>query len=369
MLRKFRIPWARPILFGDEIDLIREAVQSTYISSGSFIEDFELQFSQIHGGSVTALTVNNGTSALQLAFLALNVAPGDEVIVPGWCFAAAANMVIACGGTPVFADIDEKTWLLCPHDVARKITNKTKAIVAVHTYGNVCDMAALCKIGAEHNIFVIEDCAESLFSRYAGQICGTFGSVACYSFQATKTITCGEGGAVVVPAGTVEDRMRLIRSHGMTSARKYWHELVGHNFRLTNLQAAMLCAQLRHRDELIKMHKDLYRRYHARLSAIDGIQLQIFLPQVDPVVWSVALKLPRSRCVPARDRVLEKLADAGIESRPGFYAMSQQPIYNASKLQRSEMVAEETVALPSPPDLSDDEIDYVCSHFEVSIRN
>jgi perosamine synthetase len=335
MSRKSRIPWARPILFGNEIDLIRKAVESTFISGGAFIEEFESQFSQVHGGSVTTLTVNNGTSALQLAFLAINLSPGDEIIVPGWCFAAAANMVIACGGTPVFADIDEKTWLLCPEDVERKITNKTKAIVAVHSYGNVCDMASLCQIAAKCNIFLIEDCAESLFSHCSGKICGTFGSIACYSFQATKTITCGEGGAVMVPTGTLEDRMRLIRNHGMTSARKYWHVLVGHNFRLTNLQAAMLCAQLHHRDELIKMHTDLYERYRARLRTIDGIELQTFLPQVDPVVWSVAVRLP---------------------------------LYNSPRLPKSEAVAEETIALPSPPDLTEDEIDYVCSHFESNIR-
>ena len=158
-----------------------------------------------------AVSTNNGTTAIQLAYLALGVGPGDEVIVPGWGFMAAANMALAIGATPVFADIDKDHWMIDPDAVSKEITPKTKAIVATHTYGHLCDLPRLAKIAKDAGVALIEDCAESLGSRWSGKMCGTFGDVGTFSFQATKTITCGEGGAILFRSPEVAARARLLQ--------------------------------------------------------------------------------------------------------------------------------------------------------------
>ena len=222
-----KIPWAQPMLFGDEHAAIAKALDSTMISGGEFVEEFEQRFATMHGPDLNAITTSNGTTALQLAYLALGIGPGDEVIVPGWGFLAAANMALSVGAKPVFSDIDNQEWLITQWDIEKKITSHTRAIVATHTYGNVCDIAALGKLAKQANIALIEDCAESLGSLRAGLICGTAGDVSCFSFQATKLLTCGEGGAILCRSQEIAERARLIRSHGMKGSRRYWHYTVG----------------------------------------------------------------------------------------------------------------------------------------------
>lgn len=355
------IPWAQPILFGDELTYLAAALESTMLSGGAFVDRLEAEFASIHGVSPShAVSVTNGTTALYLPLLALGIGPGDEVIVPGWCFAAAANMVLACGATPVFADILEDTWLLDPAAVARCITARTKAIIAVHTYGVVCDMAALTAIAKPRSIALIEDCAESLFSRYQGHPAGTLGDVACFSFQATKTITCGEGGMVLARDPNLVSAMRLTRNHGMTPDRKYWHHVVGHNFRLTNLQAAVACAQLAHRLEIIELRRRLYAAYRRRLSGIPGLHLQRVPAVVDPLMWAFAFRIDPSAAGISRDRLMAKLATQGIETRPGFCALSEQPIYRAAPLRHSLAAGQHILSLPSAPNLTGQQINFIC---------
>jgi len=345
------IPWARPVLFGDERRAVVEAVDSTALSDGPFIRKFEQAFSALHGRE--SLCVSSGTTALHLALLGLGVVgPGDEVILPGWGFAAAANMTIACGAIPVFADVCDDTWLLDPVDVQRLITSRTRAIVATHTYGNMVNMDALAAVAP--GVAIIEDCAESLFSTWKGRLAGTMGKIGIYSFQATKTITCGEGGLVLADDQDLLERMRLFRSHGMRSTRKYFHEIPGHNFRLTNLQAAMLCAQFSHRQELSGMRDKVHAGYKARLP---GARFQHIPSEVNPVMWAIGIRLEAGH----RDAVMQNLLAANIETRPGFPAMSEQPLYRASRLPVSERIASEVLCLPAPADLSEAEIDRICN--------
>ncbi|WP_428623630.1 DegT/DnrJ/EryC1/StrS family aminotransferase, partial [Sedimenticola sp.] len=242
MMSEHNIPWMEPVYWGNEEKYVVDALKSSWISGGKYTDLFEGRFANYIGAKY-ALTTSNGTSALHLAYLGLGLVAGDEIIVPGYCFMAAANVAINIGLKPVFVDVDRDTWCLSPADVERKITSKTKAIIPVHTYGNVSDMTPIIELANRYGLFVIEDAAESLGSKYAGQQSGTIGDVGTFSFHATKTVTTGEGGMVVTDNEDVYKRMVLYRNHGM-GVRRYWHEVPGYNFRLTNLQAALGLAQL-----------------------------------------------------------------------------------------------------------------------------
>jgi NDP-4-keto-2,6-dideoxyhexose 3-C-methyltransferase len=363
-----KISWARPILFGDERSAVADALDSTMISGGHYVEEFERQFAAMHGPGVEAITTTNGTTALQLAYLALGVGPGDEVIVPGWGFMAAANMALAVGATPVFADIDSEEWLLDPDQVAAKITPRTKAIVATHTYGNVCNMDALGRIAKESKIFLIEDCAESMGSVRAGKICGTVADIACFSFQATKLITCGEGGAILCNAADVSKRARLIRNHGMEGPRRYWHYAIGHNMRLSNLLCAVLCAQLRHWPKVMAARARLFDGYRRRLARVPDLAFQTFSRDVQPVIWAIGLRHPGLNA-DTRDRVLTLMSEEGIECRPGFYPPGVQTIYGQQAVRNADKLSTQILVPPIDGALTDDQLDYICNTLTKSLES
>lgn len=354
-----RIPWAEPMFFGDERAFVSEALDSTMISGGGFVDRFEREFAAMHGNGAAAIATSNGTTAIELAYRAIGIGPGDEVIVPGWGFMAAANMALAVGATPVYADVDARDWLLDPVAVAKKIGPKTKAIVATHTYGNVCDMAALATLAHERGIALIEDCAESLGSTRSGRMAGTFGDIGSFSFQATKTVTCGEGGAILVRDPKVAARARLIRSHGMEGRRRYWHHEVGHNFRLSNLHCAVLCAQLGHWPMIVEIRARLYDGYRRRLAGKPRIGFQHFAPEVTPVVWATGVRLEGFTAA-RRDDLIDRMENRGIECRPGFYAPSVQPIYDAAPVGVSEEIADQVIVLPLGSTLSEQDLDFIC---------
>jgi perosamine synthetase len=354
-----KIPWAKPTFGGKEAAYLADALHSTWISGGPYVDNFEKEFTR-RIGSPFGVTASNGTTALQLALLGLGIGPGDEVIIPGFTFVAPANMTIAVGATPVYADIDPLTWCLDPASVRRQITPRTRAIIPVHVYGNVCDMDALRELADKQHCFLIEDTAEAVFSKFRGRYAGTFGDAGTFSFQATKTITMGEGGLVATPHADLLQRMRQIRSHGMREGKRYWHDMVGHNFRLTNLQAAVGCAQLEAADALIADKLRVYQLYRGRLQGQRGIAMQRFSPEVDPVVWAVAVKLDPQVFNGDRDAVMAALAEDGIETRPGFYPFGAMPLYHAPVLPVSQDVGANVVSLPSFASLTEEEIMYMC---------
>ncbi|HEY1816678.1 MAG TPA: DegT/DnrJ/EryC1/StrS family aminotransferase [Kofleriaceae bacterium] len=360
------IPWAKPVVSDRERRYLIDALDSSWISGGPYVDRFEREFVRYHEAA-HGLTASNGTTALHMAFLALGIGPGDEVVVPGYTFVAPGNMVIACGATPVFADIDPATWCVDPASVERCIGPRTKAIVVVHVYGNVCDMDALSALAARHQLPIVEDVAEAAFSRYRGRPAGTFGELGCFSFQATKTITMGEGGFVLSRSLPLFEKMRVLRDHGMRKDKRYWHEVVGFNFRLTNLQAAIGFAQFEQIEEVIVRRRAVIEAYRARLDGVPGIELQRFRPEVDPVVWAVAARLEPSAFTRDRDGVIGALAEAGIETRPGFYPFSVLPPYESQRLPVAEEVGAQVISVPSFPTLTVDQIDHVCDQL-VSLR-
>lgn len=353
------IPWAKPYFLGNEKEFVMDALESTWISGGGYIEKFESEFSRVIGSRHT-VGVSNGTTALHLAMVAAGIGQGDEVIIPGFTFVAPANTAIMEGAKPVFADVDPDTWLLDSEKIREKITPRTKAIVPVHIYGNVCDMDPIMEIANEHDLMVIEDVAEAPFSKYRGQCAGTFGDLGCFSFQATKTITMGEGGAILTDDDEMDERLRILRSHGMKPGKRYWHDFVGYNYRITNLQAALGYAQLQNHETIIQEKKRVYRRYLDNLADVKGIKLQAVNDAVDPIIWAVAFKLDPSIISLKRDDFISAMKELGIETRPGFYSFSQMPMYDADELPVAEDTARNVVSTPSYAGLDDEEIDFIC---------
>ncbi|RLG77333.1 MAG: aminotransferase DegT, partial [Thermoprotei archaeon] len=231
-----------PYITEDEINAVIEVLKSGQLAHGPVVEEFEKAFSEYLGVPYT-VAVSNGTVALYLALKALGIGEGDEVIVPDFTFIATASMVVAAGAKPVFADIDLRTYTIDPEDVKKKITKRTKAMIVVHLYGHPANMGELMDIAKEHNLYLIEDCAQSHGAEFRGIKTGSFGDVAAFSFYATKNLTMGEGGAVVTKSKEVAEKVKLLRNHGQIS--RYYHEVIGWNFRLTSIQAAIGLQQLR----------------------------------------------------------------------------------------------------------------------------
>ncbi len=355
------ISWAKPNFWGKEQEYVAQALASNWISGGSFVDRLERDFAQYQGAG-HATTASNGTTALHMAFLALDVRPGDEVIVPGFAFMAAANIALHLGAKPIFTDVDPVTWCMTAEGVEKCLSPKTKVVVPVHTYGNVCAVDEILDVIRGRAISVVEDVAEAFCSRYKNQLAGTMGVVNTFSFQATKTITTGEGGMVTTNDQTLHEKMRLFRNHGVQH-RRYWHEVAGHNFRLTNMQAAIGCAQLEKIETIINERRRVYRSYQKCLSEIMGITMQRFSSDVDPVVWAIAVTLDRQAYPQGRDSVMEQLGECGIETRNGFYAASLMgDLYGYSNLPVCEELSQQVISLPTYPTLRDNDIELICSN-------
>ena len=356
-----QIPWAKPDFLGREREYVTDAVASSWISSGPYVERLERDIAA-YCNVPHALAVANGTVAIHLAYLAIGLRPGDEVVIPGFAFLAAANVALHMGARPVFAEVDAASWCLTASAVERALTPRTRAVVPVHTYGNACDIDQIMALCQSRGIVVIEDAAESFGTRYKGRLTGSIGDIGCFSFQATKTITTGEGGMVITRCEKWVEPMKLYRSHGMLRTR-YLHEVAGLNFRLTNMQAALGCAQFERIDALVEARRCMIDAYRAQLDGEMGLTLQAFAPDIEPVVWAVGVKLDPLAFPQGRDTVMGQLAEAGVESRPGFYAPSAMShLYGAqATLPLCDEISRQVISLPSYPTLTADEIERVCA--------
>jgi perosamine synthetase len=268
--------------------------------------------------------VTNGTVALHLALLALGIGDGDEVIVPDLTFAATINAVLYCGATPVIADIDPVTWTLTVKQIKRVITPRTRAIIPVHLYGRPAEIGPIAAFASECGYFVVEDCAEALGARYGSRTVGQFGDVSCFSFYANKIVTTGEGGMCVTHSPSLAEAIQQLRDHGLTPGTSYWHERVGYNYRMTNLQAAIGCSQLWRIDEALKRNQRIQEMYRDGLGDIPGVSFPPPLPSLyQPVVWLACVLVPAD----ARERLIERARRADVEMRPFFHPLSSLPPY------------------------------------------
>ena len=318
-------PVAIPNLNGNEFKYLMDAFMSTWISSsGEYIEKFENEFAKYSDCQFGA-AVSNGTVALHLALVTLGIGKGDEVIVPDLTYAATINTVLHTNATPVIVDVEEDSWCINPKEIEKAITSKTKAIIPVHVYGQACDMETIMSIAKKHNLKVIEDCAEAHGAMFNGKKVGSFGDIGCFSFFGNKVITTGEGGMCVTKNQELDNQMRILRDHGMSKSKKYWHEVIGYNYRMTNLQAAIGLAQLE-RIENIHANRREYENNYKNSLPKDKFIFQKDLENRRRITWLVCVLLDENI---KRDDYLEKLEINGIDARPFFYPLSDMDIYKS----------------------------------------
>ena len=337
---------ARPNLSGREFRAVIDAFLSSWISGkGPHLKEFEAAFAA-SVGMKHGIAVANGTVALHLALATLGIGPGDEVIVPDLTFAATINAVLYCGATPVIVDVDPTTWTMSVEQVLPALTARTKAILPVHLYGRPAEIGPLAELARARGCFIVEDCAEAHGARYAGRMIGSFSDISCFSFHSNKIVTTGEGGMCLVNADELAAQAAVLRDHGMAPQQIYWHEQVGFNYRMANLQAALGLAQLARADETIKRNLELEAAYHAHLGAIPGVALPPRLgPEYEPVVWLVSMLVPADR----RAALIAASRTANIELRPFFYPLSRMPLYQryARDCRNSVALSETGLNLPT----------------------
>lgn len=355
---KYKYPVYQPYLRGNEKKYVNECLDSTWISSkGKFINEFEDQFSN-YVGVKHAATVSNGTVALHLAILALGIGEGDEVIVPTLTYISSVNAIAYANAKPVFVDSYKNSWQINIEDVQKKITSKTKAIMSVHLYGHPCNLQALRTLCDTHNLFLIEDCAEALGSKYNGINVGTFGDISTYSFFGNKTLTTGEGGMVVTNDDTLHDRVVHYKGQGLAKHRQYWHDAIGYNYRMTNICAAIGLAQLEQVDTILNKKRDVAHWYEEFFKGTPFT----FHKEIGNVVhsyWMCSILVEKAS---QRDVLREFLNNERIETRPLFYPVHTMPMYS-EKFERhkvAENLGWRGINLPSYPDLKKEDIHFIC---------
>ncbi|MCB5212653.1 MULTISPECIES: DegT/DnrJ/EryC1/StrS aminotransferase family protein [Rheinheimera] len=345
------IPVYQPDLSGNEKKYVNECLDTSWISSkGRFVTEFEQCFSHFTQ-SKYAISVANGTVALHLALLALGVGPGDEVIVPSFTYIASVNAIQYVGATPVFVDIEAGSWQIDVELLAPLLTKNTRAIMAVHMYGHPCDMVLLQQFARQNKLFLIEDCAEAFGAYLAGQHVGTFSDIATYSFFGNKTVTTGEGGMVVTQQPELEKKIRHLKGQGLMAGREYWHDIVGYNYRMTNICAAIGLAQLERAEMFLSRKADLALYYQKQLADLP-LSFQQVKPNVTHSWWmfSVLADTPEQR-----DDLRHHLTIEGIETRPLFNPVHKMPMYAAGELELpvTDNISCRGMNLPSWPGMSE----------------
>ncbi len=358
-----KLPVSQPELAGNEKKYVLDCLDSNWISSsGKYVKLFEDKFSEYLGVKHSE-SCCNGTAALHLALLALGIGGGDEVIVPAFTYVATANSVYYTGATPVFADCEPDTGNIDPKHIKHLITGRTKAIVVVPLYGHPCDMDLILEVARKHKIFVVEDAAEALGARYKGKLCGSMADISTFSFYGNKTITTGEGGMVVTNDENLAAKVRLFKGQGMDPSRRYWFPVVGYNYRMTNIEAAIGLAQLENVESFLAKRLEIAGYYNNRLKSIKGIALPVVKEYAVHSWWMYSILIEQDYGV-GRDQVISMLADKGIETRPFFYPMHKMPVYaNSVKepLDNAVILSEKGINLPTFTALTKDDIIYIAS--------
>lgn len=357
-----RVSIACPVMHGNEKKYINECVDTGWISAnGAFVTRFEQEFAEFCNTKY-AIACSNGTVSLHLCLLGLGIGPGDEVIMPTLTYIATANCVSYCGATPVFVDSDIDTFNIDVDKIEEKITSRTKAIMPVHLYGLSCDMEKIRELANKYGLFVIEDAAEAHGAKFRGSAVGSLGDVASFSFFGNKIITCGEGGMAVTNNKTIYEKMKLYRGQGVDPKKSYWHTVIGYNYRMTNMQAALGVAQL----EKIEWHleqrqrvAELYKRYLEAYS--DILRMQKVPLGYQHVYWMNNVVLQDGVKL-ERDLVMKKMEEQNIEMRPVFYPMHQMPPYysETASYPIAEKISSRGISLPSHAMLTESDVGRVC---------
>lgn len=363
------IPYGRQTIEDDDIDAVIEVLKSDYLTTGPKIAEFEKSVAD-YVGAKYAVAISNGTSALHAACFAAGIGPGDEVITTPITFAASSNCVLYCGGTPVFADIDPKTYNIDPDDIRKKITDKTKAIIAVHLAGQPCDMDEIHKIAKENNLIVIEDGAHALGSVYKGKKVGSLSDMTTFSFHPVKPITTGEGGMIVTDNEEFYKKMVLFRSHGITRDEAmmtrndgpwfYQQFDLGFNYRITDIQCALGCSQMKKLDRFLAKRKEIVLRYNEAFTDCENIVTPYQLPETESG-WHLYIVQVKN-C--DRKQIFEALRDKGIGVNVHYIPVYMHPYYQEHGYEdvhckNAEEVYSHIISLPLYPGLTEEQQSYV----------
>jgi perosamine synthetase len=353
---------ARPLVGEEELAAIREVLDSGVLTNGPRTAAFEDGFARRHR-TAHAVAFANGTVALAGMLLALGIGPGDEVIVPSVTFVSTATSVLHVGATPVFAEIDPRTFDLDPADVRRRISARTKAILVVHYAGQPADMAALRDLAADAGVLLLEDAAEAHGAAYRGRPVGGLGAAAMFSFTPTKNITTGEGGIVTTDDGALAQRLRLLRNHGQSDL--YRHELVGYNWRITEMQAAMGLAQLARLDGILARKRANAEWMARRLAGVEGVTLPLVRAGADHVYMMYTVLVDAAD----RDAVLAGMLEQGVEARVYFPPVHRQPLFATAgiRLPVTERVSRRMLSIPFHAQLTADELESVATALEKAV--
>jgi perosamine synthetase len=320
------IPVNEPLLGEGELKNVIDCVKSGWISSaGSYISEFEKKFSA-YCGVKHGIAVSNGTTALHAACAVLGLEPGDEVIMPAFTIISCALGIIYAGGKPVLVDAEPETWNMDISKIEEKITPKTKAIMAVHIYGHPADMDPIRDLAKKYDLKIIEDAAEAHGAEYRGKKTGGLGDISCFSFYANKIITTGEGGMVLTDSDAYAEAVRSFRNLCFDKDRRFLHEGLGHNFRLTNVQAAIGAAQMENAEKFVEMKRKNGALYNELLKGVPGLQLPAEKEWAKNVYWMYGVVLDEGRGMDAWE-FGKKLAERGIGTRPFFAPMHWQPVF------------------------------------------
>jgi perosamine synthetase len=345
------VPVSRPYIWGEEKAKLCEAVDGKWVSSrGPFLDEFEMRFAEKIGMQY-AVAASSGTAAVHLALSVLDLQKHDEVIVPDFTMISPVLAVLACGAVPIPLDADE-TWNIDPDGIERAITEKTRAIVVVHTYGHPARIDRIVDIARRNNLRIIEDAAEALGARAFGRAVGSFGDLAIFSFYANKVLTTGEGGMVVTDDKRLCERLRAKRNlcFGADEESRFVHDDIGFNYRMTNLQAAMGVVQLQHLDEAVEAKIAIAREYNALLANVPGITTPPNSTWGPNVYWVYAV-LVEDEFGLDRKTVQSELNRNGIETRRFFYPLHRQPIMPKEGIRqafpKSVRLSERGLYLPS----------------------
>ena len=365
-----KISVAFPVIGETEKRYVADCLDSSWISSiGKYLSRFEEAFAKFCEVK-HAITTNNGTTAIHLALVALGIGPGDEVIVPTLTFVATANAVRYCGATPVLVDCDEETLNIDVRAIESKITTRTRAIIPVHLYGHPADMDPILELAKKYHLHVIEDAAEAHGAKYRARTVGSIGTCATFSFYGNKIVTTGEGGMVTTDDDELAAKLRLYRGQGMDPNRRYWHPVIGYNYRMTNIAAAIGCAQLERVEEALAHRKRLASWYSSELSQIPGLVLPVQKDYAEHVYWMYTVLLPECSAE-TRDVVREFLERRGVETRPVFYPMHLLPPYeeDPARYPKATQISTRGLSLPTHELLTEADVAYVSEQLDSAIRS
>ncbi|MEI6287929.1 MAG: DegT/DnrJ/EryC1/StrS family aminotransferase [Bacillota bacterium] len=368
------VPVNQPDLSGNEKKYLCECIDSGWISSeGPFVKRFEREMANLCNREY-GVAVANGSVALDTAVMALGIGAGDEVIMPVFTIISCAAAVVRVGAKPVFVDADPLTWNMNTDKIEAKISNRTKAIMVVHIYGLPTDMQPVLELAKKYNLKIIEDAAEAHGQTYNNQPCGSFGDISTFSFYPNKHVTCGEGGMVLTNDEVLANRCRDIRNLFFDSERRYIHSELGYNFRMTNLQAAVGCAQLERLAETVLRKRTIGEKYHDLLRGVKSIQLPLERTDyAENIYWVYGLILA-DECKYGAVELLKALGERGVQCRHFFYPLHRQPgltnyfDYHAENYPVADRLAKQGLYLPSGVGLLVEQQQYVCEQLKAVLN-